>query len=86
MSFEGGALVCALAVQGRSPRDRKVSRNWLGFLNPSPIDARLAAAAVELVREEGQALERAIPYRLIYSCHPAAIATRSLRRIEGDTR
>jgi chromosome partitioning protein len=55
-------------------------------LNPSPIDARLAAAAVQLVHEEGEALERSIPYRLIYSCHPAAIATRSFKRIDKEIR
>jgi chromosome partitioning protein len=55
-------------------------------LNPSPIDARLAAAAVQLVHEEGEALERSIPYRLIYSCYPAAIATRSFKRIDKEIR
>jgi chromosome partitioning protein len=55
-------------------------------LNPSPIDARLAAAAVQLVHEEGEALERAIPYRLVYSRYPAAVATRSFRRIDEEIR
>ena len=55
-------------------------------LNPSPIDARLAAAAVQLVHEESEALERAIPYRLVYSCYPAAVATRSFRRIDEEIR
>jgi chromosome partitioning protein len=55
-------------------------------LNPSPIDARLAAAAVQLVHEESEALERAIPYRLVYSCYPAAIATRSFKRIDKEVR
>ena len=55
-------------------------------LNPSPIDARLAASAVQLVQEEGEALERSIPYRLVYSCYPAAIATRSFRRIDKEIR
>jgi chromosome partitioning protein len=55
-------------------------------LNPSPIDARLAAAAVQLVHEEGEALERSIPFRLVYSCYPAAIATRSFRRIDEEIR
>jgi chromosome partitioning protein len=55
-------------------------------LNPSPIDARLAASAVQLVQEEGEALERSIPYRLVYSCYPAAIATRSFRRIDKENR
>ena len=56
------------------------------LLNPSPIDARLAASAVQLVQEEGEALERSIPYRLVYSCYPAAIATRSFRRIDKEIR
>jgi chromosome partitioning protein len=55
-------------------------------LNPSPIDARLAAAAVQLVHEESEALERSIPYRLVYSCYPAAVATRSFRRIDEEIR
>lgn len=50
-------------------------------LNPSPIDAGLAAEAVRLVHEEGEALEREIPYRLVYSRNNAAIATKSFRRI-----
>jgi hypothetical protein len=52
----------------------------------SPIDARLAASAVQLVHEEGEALERSIPYRLVYSSYPAAIATRSFRRIDKEIR
>ena len=55
-------------------------------LNPSPIDARLAAAAVQLVLEESEALERTIPYRLVYSCYPAAVATRSFKRIDSEIR
>ena len=55
-------------------------------LNPSPIDARLAAAAVQLVLEESEALERSIPYRLVYSCYPAAVATRSFKRIDSEIR
>lgn len=50
-------------------------------LNPSPIDAGLAAEAVRLVQEEAQTLERDIPYRLVYSRTNAAIATKSFRRI-----
>jgi chromosome partitioning protein len=38
------------------------------------------------VHEEGEALERSIPYRLIYSCYPAAIATRSFKRIDKEFR
>ena len=31
-------------------------------LNPSPVDAGLAAVAVSLVKEESEALQRVIPY------------------------
>jgi chromosome partitioning protein len=55
-------------------------------LNPSPIDARLAAQAVKLVFEEGEALERTIPYRLVYSCYPAAVVSRSFKRINEEIR
>jgi chromosome partitioning protein len=53
-------------------------------LNPSPIDARLAAHAVKLVIEESEALERRIPYRLVYSCYPAAVISRSFKRINAE--
>lgn len=53
-------------------------------MNPSPIDARLAADAVRLVYEEGEALERAIPYRLVYSRYPTAVRTRSFVRIAQE--
>lgn len=50
-------------------------------LNPSPVDASLAAEAVRLVEEESEALQRTIPYRLVYSRNNAAIATKSFKRI-----
>lgn len=50
-------------------------------LNPSPIDAGLAASAVKLIHEEGEALERRIPFRLVYSRVNAVIATKSYQRI-----
>lgn len=49
--------------------------------NPSPIDARLAADAVKLVYEEGEALERHIHFRLVCSRAPAAVVSRSAKRI-----
>ena len=49
--------------------------------NPSPIDARLAADAVQLVDEESEALERQIDYRLVCSRAPAAVVSRSAKRI-----
>lgn len=50
-------------------------------LMPSAMDAGLAGQAVELIREEGEALQREIPFRLVISRAPAAVATRSLTRI-----
>jgi chromosome partitioning protein len=77
-------------LEGTASRllSRALARSHLVLipLNPSPIDARLAAAAVQLVLEESEALERAIPYRLIYSCYPAAVATRSFKRIDSEIR
>ncbi len=55
-------------------------------LNPSPIDARLAADAVRLVYEESEALERQIPYRIVYSRYPATVQTRSFKRIAEEIR
>ena len=45
-------------------------------LNPSPIDARQAAAAVRLVHEESEVLQRTIPYCLAFVRTNAAIVTR----------
>jgi chromosome partitioning protein len=77
-------------LEGTASRllSRALARSHLVLipLNPSPIDARLAATAVQLVHEESEALERAIPYRLVYSCYPAAIATRSFKRIDSEIR
>ena len=77
-------------LEGTASRllSRALARSHLVLipLNPSPIDARLAAAAVQLVLEESEALERSIPYRLVYSCYPAAVATRSFKRIDSEIR
>lgn len=53
-------------------------------LNPSPIDARQAAAAVRLVHEESEVLQRAIPYCLAFVRTNAAIVTRDQRAISAD--
>lgn len=53
-------------------------------LNPSPIDARQAAAAVRLVNEESEVLQRAIPYCLAFVRTNAAIVTRDQRAIAAD--
>jgi chromosome partitioning protein len=49
--------------------------------NLSPIDAELAAQAVRAIREEEEALERRIPFRLVRSRTNAAIATKTAKRI-----
>ena len=72
-------------VEGTASRmvTRAFSRSNLVLvpLNPSPIDAGLAASAVKLIHEEGEALERQIPFRLVYSRVNAVIATKSYQRI-----
>ena len=50
-------------------------------LNPSPIDAELAAASVRLVKEEIQAYGRDIPHCMLWSRYPAAVKTKSIKRI-----
>lgn len=49
--------------------------------NQSPFDAELAAKAVALIHEEGEALGRKIPYRLVRSRDSAAVITKSAKRI-----
>ena len=51
--------------------------------NQSPVDAELAACAVSLIAEEGEALNRSIPSRLVRSRENAAIATKSAKRISA---
>ena len=49
--------------------------------NLSPIDAELAAQAVRAIREEEEALQRRIPFRLVRSRANAAIETKTAKRI-----
>jgi chromosome partitioning protein len=49
--------------------------------NLSPIDAELAAQAVRAIKEEEEALQRNIPFRLVRSRTNAAIATKTAKRI-----
>lgn len=49
--------------------------------NQSPIDAELAANAVALIHEESEALQRALPFRLVRSRDGSAITTKSSKRI-----
>ena len=53
-------------------------------LNPSPIDARQAAAAVRLVHEESEVLQRRIPYCLAFVRTNAAIVTRDQAAIAAN--
>ena len=53
-------------------------------LNPSPIDARQAAAAVRLVHEESEVLQRTIAYCLAFCRTNAAIVTRDQRAIAAS--
>lgn len=49
--------------------------------NQSPIDAELAANAVQLIHEESEALQRPLPFRLVRSRDSSAVTTKSSRRI-----
>ena len=50
-------------------------------LMPSPVDAELAAKAVKLVRVQSKTLRREVPFRLVWSKKPAAVQSRSYKRI-----
>lgn len=49
--------------------------------NQSPIDAELAANAVQLIHEESEALQRPLPFRLVRSRDSSAVTTKSSKRI-----
>lgn len=53
-------------------------------LNASPIDARRAAAAVELVTEESEVLGRDIPFVTVFARTGAAIVTTDERMIRDE--
>lgn len=53
-------------------------------LNASPIDARRAAAAVELVTEESDVLGRDIPFVTLFARTNAAIVTKDERAIRDE--
>jgi chromosome partitioning protein len=77
-------------LEGTASRmtSRALARSHLVLVpfNPSPIDAELAADAVALIAEEGEALNRTIPYRLVRSRANAAVSTRSAKRIDAAIR
>jgi chromosome partitioning protein len=62
---------------------RAISRSHLVLipLNPSPIDAKCAANAVNLVYQESEVLQRTIPYRLLYSRFQETVQSGTFRRI-----
>ncbi|MGO4440774.1 AAA family ATPase [Rhizobium sp. RAF56] len=58
-------------------------------MQASPIDAELAAKTINLIEEEGQVLEKAIPYQILFNRKPLTIATKLEKAIvnqlqEGD--
>ncbi|EZP56485.1 Chromosome partitioning protein [Sphingomonas sp. RIT328] len=72
-------------LEGSASRmtSRALARSHMVLIpfNLSPIDAELAAQAVRAVREEEEALQRRIPFRLVRSRTNAAIATKTAKRI-----
>ena len=72
-------------LEGTASRltSRALARSHMVLIpfNLSPIDAKLAAKAVELVEDEGEALGRMIPFRLVRSRDNAAIQTKTAKRI-----
>jgi len=72
-------------LEGTASRmtSRALARSHLVLIpfNLSPIDAELAANAVDLIREEAEALGRDIPFRLVRSRDNAAMQTKTAQRI-----
>jgi len=72
-------------LEGTASRmtSRAFARSHLVLIpfNLSPIDAELAANAVNLIQEEAEALGRAIPFRLVRSRDNAAMQTKTAKRI-----
>ena len=67
---------------------RAISRTDLVIipLQASPVDARQASRAIRLVIDEGRALRRTIPYRMLFTRVNPAIATRDEREIRTQFR
>nr|WP_010188828.1 ParA family protein [Sphingomonas sp. PAMC 26605] len=67
---------------------RAISRTDLVVipLQASPVDARQASRAIKLVIDEGRALRRTIPYRMLFTRVNPAIATRDEREIRTQFR
>ena len=67
---------------------RAISRTDLVIipLQASPVDARQASRAIKLVVDEGRALRREIPYRMLFTRVNPAIATRDEKEIRSQFR
>lgn len=67
---------------------RAISRTDLVIipLQASPVDARQASRAIKLVIDEGRALRRRIPFRMLFTRVNPAIATRDEREIRTQFR
>ena len=65
---------------------RAISRTDLVIipLQASPVDARQASRAIKLVINEGKALRRSIPYRMLFTRVNPAIATRDEKEIRAQ--
>lgn len=53
-------------------------------LQPSDLDARGAAKALELVKQQEKAFKRQIPHAILFTRTKAAIKTRTLSHIQGE--
>ncbi len=77
--------IVIIDLEGAASRmtSRALARSHLVLVpfNQSPVDAELVATAVALIDEEGEALGRRIPFRLVRSRDSAAIATKTSKRI-----
>lgn len=77
--------IVIIDLEGAASRmtSRALARSHLVLVpfNQSPVDAELAATAVALIHEEGEALGRQIPFRLVRSRDSAAITTKTSKRI-----
>lgn len=83
VSHDDDFVIIDLEGAASQMTSRALARSHLVLVpfNLSPIDAELAAQAVRAIREEEQALERRIPFRLVRSRTNAAIATKTAKRI-----
>lgn len=81
----GEHSIVIIDLEGAASRmtSRALARSHMVLVpfNQSPVDAELAATAVALIDEEGEALGRRIPFRLVRSRDSAAIATKTSKRI-----